>query len=447
MLRLPDHLERFLIEPDDPAYARVSSTYTTKARPAGVLFPRGDQDIADALAAVADTSLPLSIRSGGHGLSGRSTNDGGLVIDLSQLDQIEVVDRDRHLVRIGPGARWGTVAERLATEGLVISSGDHGNVGVGGSATGGGVGWLARGYGLTIDHVRAAELITVDGRRLRVTDTTEGDLFWALRGAGAGIGVITAYEIEAMPLTGVGVAGLTYLVEPHGQTLAAWAAALSRSPRELSAMANLMMQGDNLVLSVTAVVASSHEDVIRDALAPLLAAGPVHAQTQVVPYDALVSPAHQHANVGQQAATATSAALRELDEDAARALARAARSRHRPLIQFRSLDGAVRDVDPDATAFHHRSHQFLVAGVVFGSHRDAALADAWGPVAALADGAYPGFESRGDADSFRRAYPGQTGQRVSATWQRMDPRGLIRPITCAPAAVRGRGSAGRPARG
>jgi len=134
-------------------------------------------------------------RSGGHGVSGRGSNDGGLAIDLSDLNQIDVIAPDRHLVRIGPGARGGTVAERLAGEGLAISSGDPGNVGVAGLATSGGIGWLACSYGLTLERVRAAEAITVGGQWLRLTDdgsSKDGDLFWALRGAGAGLGVFIA---------------------------------------------------------------------------------------------------------------------------------------------------------------------------------------------------------------------------------------------------------------
>ena len=136
------------------------------------------------------------MRSGGHGISGRSTNDGGIVIDVGRLNAI-AVDGDR--VRLGPGARWGEVAQALAPHGLGMSSGDYGDVGVGGLATAGGIGFLARKHGLTIDHVTGAELVLADGSLVRADD----DLLWAVRGAGGNFGIVTAFELEAYPVGNV----------------------------------------------------------------------------------------------------------------------------------------------------------------------------------------------------------------------------------------------------
>ena len=113
------------------------------------------------------SDVPLAVRSGGHGISGRSTNDGGIVIDLSRLNTIEVLDQATRRVRIGPGARWMDVAAALAPYGWALSSGDYGGVGVGGLATAGGIGWLAREHGLTIDHLRAVEMVLADGSVVR----------------------------------------------------------------------------------------------------------------------------------------------------------------------------------------------------------------------------------------------------------------------------------------
>lgn len=201
-LRLPPQLSPSLIEPGDHEYPRVSGTYTRRAHPAVVLFPESSDEVALVLAAVRHRSLPVAVRSGGHGLSGRSTNDGGLVIDLSRLSEVEVIAPSRHLVRVGAGARWGTVTDRLPADGL---------------------------------------------------------------------------SIKAMPIDRVGIAGLSYVVRTEGQALAAWADAVSRSPRELSVMATLVMYGTELVLDVTAVIASSREEVIRAALGRLLEIGPVRA--------------------------------------------------------------------------------------------------------------------------------------------------------------------------
>jgi FAD/FMN-containing dehydrogenase len=114
-----------------------------------------DEVVAAVAFARANREVPLGVRSGGHGISGRSTNDGGIVIDLKRLNEIEVLDQSTRRVRIGPGARWLDVATALEPRGWAITSGDYGGVGVGGLATAGGIGWFSREHGLTIDHLRA----------------------------------------------------------------------------------------------------------------------------------------------------------------------------------------------------------------------------------------------------------------------------------------------------
>src|SRR5690606_28086354 len=148
--------------------------------------------------------LPLGVRSAGHGISGRSTNDGGIVLDVGALDSIEVLDEQRRLVRVGPGARWQEVAAALQPHGWVITSGDYGGVGVGGLATAGGVGYFAREHGLTIDRMRAAELVLADGSVVRTDAQHDPELFWGVRGAGANLGVVTAFEFEAAEAGEVG---------------------------------------------------------------------------------------------------------------------------------------------------------------------------------------------------------------------------------------------------
>lgn len=164
----PPELRNRIVLPGDDRYRLLRSTYTTVASPAAVLLPETTAQVVTALRHAREQDLPLSVRSGGHGLSGRSSNDGGLVIDLSAMNRVKVLDRARRLVRVEAGARWAHVARALAPYGLAISSGDHGNVGAGGLATGGGIGWLARHYGLTIDHIRAAEVVLADGTVVRL---------------------------------------------------------------------------------------------------------------------------------------------------------------------------------------------------------------------------------------------------------------------------------------
>ncbi|MFC7642108.1 LLM class flavin-dependent oxidoreductase [Streptosporangium lutulentum] len=169
---LPESLARKVVEPGDRAYDGVRHTYTRTGSPALVIRCENADDVVEALAYARGQNVQISVRSGGHGISGRSTNDGGVVIDLSKMNAVEVLDRETGRVRVEPGARWGHVARALAPYGLAMSSGDYGDVGVGGLATAAGIGYLTRKHGLTIDHVTAAEIVVADGRRLRVDAAT-----------------------------------------------------------------------------------------------------------------------------------------------------------------------------------------------------------------------------------------------------------------------------------
>src|SRR5690606_19274175 len=202
---LPATLAETAVEPGDVRYAAVRSTYMRGGAPGLVLRPRTTAEVADAVAyAGRHRHLPLGIRSGGHGISGRSTNDGGLVIDLGRLNEITVLDEAGRLVRLGPGARWRDVAAALQPHGWALSSGDYGGVGVGGLATAGGIGFLSRSHGLTIDHLTAVEMVLADGSVVRATETEHPELFWAARGAGANFGIAVAFEFVVDEVDQVG---------------------------------------------------------------------------------------------------------------------------------------------------------------------------------------------------------------------------------------------------
>ncbi|MFG1996358.1 FAD-binding oxidoreductase [Actinoplanes sp. NPDC048988] len=424
---LPKELDGKVVLPSDPRYRLLRSTYTKVSRPAMVVLPQSTADVVVALRYARDSGLPIAVRSGGHGMSGRSSNDGGVVIDLSGLNQVRVLDRRARLVRVGAGARWAEVAQALSPAGLAISSGDHGNVGVGGLATAGGVGWLVRDYGLTIDHIRAAEVVLADGRVVRTDAEHEPDLFWAVRGAGAGVGIVTAFEIEATELSDITVAQLTLAVARDGSTLTRWAEHLARAPRQLSTAAMLMSHGRQAILSLTAVYAGTDAGRMRRAVTPLLKIGALlDESTQRAPYAALVSPAHLHPNLGQQPANTTNGLLPTMTPNAAQAVTAAVTGPHPALMQLRSVGGAVNDVAADATAYAHRDATVLVVGTVFAPGDRTALDRIWRPVGAHTRGAYANFESRLDAAAFRRFYPGATGDRVLALWRRYDPDGIFR---------------------
>jgi FAD/FMN-containing dehydrogenase len=214
--------------------------------------------------------LPLSIRSGGHGLSGRSTNDGGVVIDLSRMNAIKVLDRATRRVRIEPGARWMDVAAALAPYGWALSSGDCGGVGVGGLATAGGVGWFVREHGLTIDHLRAVEMVLSDGSVVRASDEEHPDLFWAVRGAGANFGIVTSFEFEVDEVGPVGWAQLVFDASDTAALIEKWGAAIETSPRDLtSAFIIAPRRGQPLIAYIMALIDSDQPDTVVNRLRPI----------------------------------------------------------------------------------------------------------------------------------------------------------------------------------
>ncbi len=229
------------IEPGDFDYPDVANTYMRGGRPGIVLQPADPDEVSRAVAfARRHPRVALSVRSGGHGISGRGSNDGGIVIDLRRMNPIEVIDAERRLVRIGAGARWGEVAAALGVHGLALSSGDYGGVGVGGLATAGGIGWFAREHGLTIDYVRAVQMVLADGAIVRVDADNDPDLFWAMRGAGANMGIATSFDFEVDEVGEVGWAQLVFGVEDAAEFLQGWGAAVQTSPRDLTSV--LIMQ-------------------------------------------------------------------------------------------------------------------------------------------------------------------------------------------------------------
>ena len=415
------------IEPGDFGYADVRATYTRGGRPGIVLQPDSASQVADALAyARRHPALPLSIRSGGHGISGRSTNDGGIVIDLRRLKEIEVLDEDRRLVRIGAGARWMEVAAALGARGWAISSGDYGGVGVGGLATAGGIGFLAREHGLTIDRLRAAEVVLADGSLVRTDATTRPELFWAIRGAGANVGVVTSFEFEASEVGEVGGVQLAFQVDDTAEFLEGYGRVLEASPRDVTLF--LMMGGRRpdqpQIAQLYGVVDSADPDTIIARLQPFAALGPLVQQSvQLTTYAQVMANADLGAQHGAGEPHSRSGLIEHVTPAFAKAAERMLDSGDAYFFQLRAVGGAVADVAEEATAYAHRSANFSV--VALGSHPDR-LDRAWAPVAAHTEGMYLSFDSSLRPERIAEAFPPATLERLRAIKAAVDPEGMFR---------------------
>ncbi|WP_248964170.1 LLM class flavin-dependent oxidoreductase [Sphaerisporangium perillae] len=422
---LPGSLAAEAVEPGDRAYESVRSSYVWSGSPGLVLRPSTPSQVADALAFARRQDVPMSVRSGGHGISGRSTNDGGIVVDVRAMNAVEVLHRERRLVRVGAGARWGEVAEALAPHGLAISSGDYGDVGVGGLATAGGQGFLGRFYGLTIDHVVGAEVVLADGRIVRADAGQHPDLFWALRGAGGNMGIATSFDIEAMEVGDVVFAALLHDASDTAAFLQAWGRLVEDSPRRLTAFLSMFPgQAANPVLAQSLIVwAGDDTGAAVAAIEPFLEPAPVlQQQAQLAPYAAIVAP-HHNRHHGQARLRSRSALVDHLDGTTSAVVADLFAAGDAGMFQVRSVGGAVNDVAPDATAYAHRTQNFSLTAVVNES-RHARADQAWERLGV--DAVYLSFESHPDDGSLAKAFPPPTLRRLRQIKAAYDPHNVFR---------------------
>lgn len=415
-----------VVEPGDFAYARLRGGYLRGGSPGIILRAATVEQVVDALAfARRHPDLPLSRRSAGHGLSGRSTNDGGIVIDVSPMSSVAVLDEASRRVRIGPGARWADVANALAPYGWAISSGDYGGVGVGGLATAGGIGYLARGHGLTIDRLRAVEMVLADGSVVRASETENPDLFWAVRGAGANFGIVTAFEFVADEVGPVAFAALTQVTLDVAGYLVEWGRVVEESPRDLTSF--LIMpppKGRRAAVALSrTVVDSADPDTVLARLQPLADLAPVYEQqVAITSYADVMANASDDAPVSRGEPVSRSGLVHHLTPEFAAVAARVLRSGVVHWFQLRSVGGAVADVAPDTTAYPHRAQNFSL--VVMGSDPDAVDAQ-WASLAPFLDGLYLSFETSLRPERIEQAWPARTLARLRALKAIYDPDGVF----------------------
>ncbi len=260
-----------VVEPGHPEHEAAGRAVFAAGSPAYVLRPATTADVQAAVSFAADTGLPLSVRGGGHAFQGFGTNDGGVVIDLSKLSTVEVVDTERHLVRIGGGATWGQVVDALAPHGLAISSGDTRSVGVGGLTLSGGIGWKVRKYGLALDQLVAADVVTATGDLVSASAEQHPDLFWAIRGGGGNFGIVASFTFAAHPTTDVFHGKITFPAAEAGTVLQGWADHLRSAPDELTSLvtlANPMAGGPEAPVEIHVVFDGDDPQLAAEAIDP-----------------------------------------------------------------------------------------------------------------------------------------------------------------------------------
>jgi FAD/FMN-containing dehydrogenase len=436
--RLRDRFDGRVTAPGDPGYDQARKVFYGKwdRRPAAIVRPADAAEVAQVVGLARDTGLELAVRSGGHSLAGHSVADGGIVLDLSQLTALEV-DRERRSAWAQTGLTAGAYTKAVGADGLVTGFGDTGSVGIGGLTLGGGVGYLVRRHGLTIDNLLAAEVVTADGRVLQVDHERHPDLFWAIRGGGGNFGVATRLRFRLQELPGI-VGGMLLLPADAG-VIEGFVAAAGAAPEELSAIANIMVappmpflppeaHGKLVIMAMLAYAGDAEAG--ERALAPFRAlAEPLADLVQPMPYAGLFVP-QDDIEVAEE--SARSMFLDGFDRAAAETVVQhlQASTAAMAVAQLRVLGGAMARVPADATAFAHRDRPIMAGvGAVYEHAADRPAHDAWadGFAAALRGrpGVYVNFLADEGPERVREAYPGPTWDRLVEVKRRYDPHNLF----------------------
>jgi FAD/FMN-containing dehydrogenase len=223
-------------EPGDPAYEDCCTLFNAmiERRPRYVVEPLAVEDVVATLAFAREHGFPIAVRAGGHSVAGLSLCDGGVVLDLRRMADIDV-DPDRRIARVGGGAVWYDLDRATLAHGLATTGGRVSTTGVAGLTLGGGSGWLERKHGLSCDNLVAADLVTWDGRVVRASEDEEPELLWALRGGGGSFGVVASLELELHPLDPDVFAGIAlFRGDRAAEVLRAWRDVMTDAPEELS---------------------------------------------------------------------------------------------------------------------------------------------------------------------------------------------------------------------
>ncbi len=420
--------------------ARKVVYITIDRRPRAIVRAANAQDVAEAVKYARASSLPLAVRSGGHSLAYYSVIDDAIVVDLSGMKRIEI-DPATRIARVGAGATSGDLAGPANAHGLALTTGDTHSVGFGGLTTGGGIGFMVRKYGLAIDNLIAAQVVTAAGDIVTASADEHPDLFWAIRGGGGNFGIVTEFTFRLAPVGQI--LGGELLLPASREVLRGYLDYVTTAPDELTTIANLMHappapyvpqeRVGEPVLSILVCWTGSIADGER-ALAPLRAlATPVADAVGPMPYPAIYQfTAHQAAPHGASIRSMFADTLSDATLDAALAALHGATSPY-SIIQFRGLGGALARVGTDATAFAHRDKRYFVAVIAIwlDAAEDAAVHSGWTnslwqAIRPEGSGVYVNFLEREGADRVRDAYPPATYARLAAIKRRYDPQNVFR---------------------
>jgi FAD/FMN-containing dehydrogenase len=429
-----------VIRPDAAAYDQARAVFYggIDKRPAAIVQVADVDDVRRVISTARDEGLELAVRSGGHSVAGHSTSDGGIVLDLRQMSRIEI-DATARTAWAETGSTALQVTEATARHNLVVGFGDAGSVGIGGITLGGGVGYLVRKHGLTIDSLLAAEVVTADGRHLRIDAEHHPDLFWAIRGGGGNFGVVTRLQFRLHELERF--TGGMLILPATPETIEGFVAAAIAAPEELSSIANVVPappmpfipESARGRLVILGMLAYAGDDASAErAIAPFRKlATPIADMVKPMAYAGMYPPEDptMHPTVIGRTMFADSID-RVKAETIFEFLSRSDAAVR--VAQLRVLGGAMARVPADATAFAYRSSPMIVnVAAFYQGPDDRPVRQRWVSEFAAAlvpneTGVYVGFLANEGEARIRAAYPGATWDRLTRIKATYDPTNLFR---------------------
>lgn len=431
-----------VIEPSEQRYEQGSEVFYKEfaaRRPLARVQVANSSDVSKVIRFARDTGVGLAVRAGGHSVVGHSTSDGGLVLDLSSLKDIEV-DADSRTAWADGGVLAGEYTSRVAEHGLATGFGDTGTVGVTGITLGGGVGFLHRKLGLTIDSVLGAEIVTADGEIRHVDSEDNPDLFWAIRGGGGNFGVVTRLRLRLHPVDSV-IGGMLVL-PANPKVIADFATAAQEACEDVSAIAGVMVappmpflpeeiHGKLVVIGllVHAGISDAGNAEI-DRFRRL--AKPLHDDLKVMRYVEMFPP---EAEAPQPEAMSMRSIFSDEFTDAeAEAVVDAlgSSSALMSVVQIRVLGGEVARVPVTDTAFAHRDRAMILnVAAAYGSPFERPDHEDWVDdlsegIRRGAPGSYANFAGDDSEKTVREIYPGPTWDRLVEVKAKYDEDNLFR---------------------
>jgi FAD/FMN-containing dehydrogenase len=430
-----------LLRPGDAAYDVERRVYNglIDKRPDLIAQCQGVADVAAAIRFARENGLEIGVRGAGHSVSGRGMCDGGVLVDLSKAKGV-FVDPAARTVRAQGGVTWGELNRETQMHGLAVTGGVVSTTGIAGLTLGGGLGWLIPKYGMAVDNLASAEVVTADGRVLTASEDEHPDLFWGVRGGGGNFGVVTTFQYRLHPVGPVVTGGLVaHPFEAARDVLRLFRDFTSRDlPDELMAVGALVHAPDGSGMPLAAIAVchvGGAEEAARD-LEPVVAFGtPIVSQIAPLPYEAqnaMLDGAYPPGSLNYW----KSSFVRELSDEAIDALVERFEQCPSPVssVVLEHFHGAVCRVPVDATAFPHRQpgYNLVLTSVWFDpSATEANVEWTRGLYGALtpdlAEGRYVNYLDEDDlrADAARAAY-GPAYARLVEVKRAYDPDNVFR---------------------